>query len=176
MLKDLPPNTFVVYIDGMCPGNLSKGGWGAIIIAPKKYVVEIGGHATKTTNNRMELTAAIKALKSIKQHQTEGTKPSKLIVHTNSLYLHKGITEWIYLWRENGWKTSKGKSVINSELWSELYVLSTHFKHIKWTHVKSRKTDPGIERAEKIALAFARGDKMKLFDGSVYEYGISMST
>mgnify|MGYP006263990887 CR=1 FL=1 len=116
-----------IYTDGSCFENPGKGGWAAIIINDNKKT-EIKGSKENSTNNQMELTAPIMALKKI-------PKGSKVQIFTDSKYVKSGITEWIQNWKKNGWKTADKKNVKNKELWTELDNLSSAF-HIEWIWVK----------------------------------------
>ena len=134
--------TVIIYTDGACRGNPGPGGWGALI----KYgetTKEIYGADVSTTNNKMELTAAIKALKEIKE-------PSEIIIYTDSKYVLQGIEEWIHNWKKRGWLGANKKPVKNEELWKELDELRE--KHtIKWNWVKGHSGDPGNETADMLA-------------------------
>ncbi len=121
-----------VYTDGSCLENPGKGGWAAIIINDSGRI-EIKGSKDNTTNNQMELTAPIMALKKIPQG-------SKVQIFTDSKYVKSGITEWIYNWKKNGWKTADKKEVKNKNLWTELDDLSNSFD-IEWIWVKAHSTD-----------------------------------
>ena len=121
-----------VYTDGSCLENPGKGGWAAIIINDSGRI-EIKGSKDNTTNNQMELTAPIMALKRIPQG-------SKVQIFTDSKYVKSGITEWIYNWKKNGWKTADKKEVKNKNLWTELDDLSNAFD-IEWIWVKAHSTD-----------------------------------
>src|SRR5687767_6648223 len=113
----------VIYTDGACSGNPGPGGWGAILIAGE-HRKELSGGETPTTNNRMELMAAISALEALK-------RPSDVELHTDSIYLRDGITKWIHGWRRNGWKTADKKPVKNAELWQRL--LEAQARHtVEW--------------------------------------------
>ncbi len=132
----------VVYTDGACSGNPGPGGWGAIL----RYGdvdKEMRGGAADTTNNRMELTAAIEALEALK-------RPCKVTLYTDSSYLKDGITKWISRWKINGWKTSAKKPVKNAELWQRLEAaLGEH--EISWNWVKGHAGHPENERADELA-------------------------
>ena len=121
-----------VYTDGSCLENPGKGGWAAIIINDSGRI-EIKGSKDNTTNNQMELTAPIMALKKIPQG-------SKVQIFTDSKYVKSGITEWIHNWKKNGWKTADKKEVKNKNLWTELDDLSNAFD-IEWIWVKAHSTD-----------------------------------
>ena len=131
-----------VFTDGACKGNPGIGGWGSILIY-KDNIKEINGKAEDTTNNIMELTAVIKALESLKEQ-------CHVVLTTDSNYVKDGITEWIKVWKLNGWKTANKKAVKNQELWKKLDSLST--EHIiEWKWVKGHSGHPGNEHADRLA-------------------------
>lgn len=131
-----------IYTDGACSGNPGPGGWGAVLISGKKEKEICGGEAD-TTNNRMELMAAIKALKALK-------KPCQVELYTDSKYVRQGITEWIIGWKRNGWRTADKKPVKNVELWQALEeALGSH--KVSWHWVKGHAGDPLNERADALA-------------------------
>ena len=121
-----------VYTDGACSGNPGPGGWGATIKIEEK-TVEIYGGENNTTNNRMELIAAIKALEFLNESH-------KIILYTDSNYVKDGITKWIFNWKKNNWKTSSKKPVKNKELWERLDELNLS-KNINWIWVKAHNID-----------------------------------
>ena len=131
-----------IYTDGACRGNPGPGGWGAILECGD-YKKEIYGGAMLTTNNIMELTAVIEALKIIK-------KESKIIITTDSKYVKNGITDWINNWKVKGWKTANKKPVKNKELWIQLDELK-NMHDIKWEWVKGHAGHPGNEKADELA-------------------------
>ncbi len=132
----------IIHTDGACSGNPGPGGWGAIL-AWRDSRREINGGVAETTNNRMELTAAIQALESLK-------RPSVVELYTDSTYVKDGITSWISRWKSNGWRTSAKKPVKNADLWQRLdEALSRH--QITWHWVKGHDGDPGNERADELA-------------------------
>jgi ribonuclease HI len=137
-----PKNIVYIYTDGACKGNPGPGGWGAIL----KYgdsVKEIKGFVLETTNNIMELTAVIKALRSLK-------KSCDIIITTDSNYVKDGITEWIHQWKKKGWKTAGKKSVKNKDLWQQLEA-ETKRHEIKWEWVKGHSGHPENDRADELA-------------------------
>ena len=137
-----PQNIVYIYTDGACKGNPGPGGWGALLVAgPHKK--ELCGGEQDTTNNRMELLAAIKALEALK-------KPSQVALHTDSQYVRKGMLEWIHNWKKKGWKTSANKPVKNADLWQRLDALVTQHQ-IEWYWVKGHSGHPGNERADALA-------------------------
>ena len=135
-----------VYTDGSCLENPGKGGWAAIIINDSGRI-EIKGSKDNTTNNQMELTAPIMALKKIPQG-------SKVQIFTDSKYVKSGITEWIYNWKKNGWKTADKKEVKNKNLWTELDDLSNAFD-IEWIWVTAHSTDELNNEVDLLARSSA---------------------
>ena len=134
--------TVIIYTDGACRGNPGPGGWG-VLIKYREHSKEMYGGDASTTNNKMELTAAIEALKEIKE-------PCEIILYTDSKYVLMGIEEWIHNWKKRGWKGSNRKPVKNIELWKKLDELRD--KHtIKWNWVKCHSGDPGNETADMLA-------------------------
>ncbi len=133
-----------IHTDGACSGNPGPGGWGAIL-SYGGSAKEISGGASETTNNRMELTAAIEALEALK-------RPCPVDLHTDSEYLRNGITKWIHGWKRNGWRTADKKPVKNVDLWERLdAALARH--EIAWHWVKGHDGDPLNERADELARA-----------------------
>jgi len=132
----------IIYTDGACSGNPGVGGWGALLIYGE-YKKEIFGGEKETTNNRMELTAAIRALQSLKT-------PCIAEIHTDSNYLKNGITQWIKNWKANGWRTADKKPVKNIDLWQGLdEAILTHNVHWRW--VKGHSGNEGNEKADQLA-------------------------
>ncbi|GGX64459.1 ribonuclease H [Litorimonas cladophorae] len=134
----------VIYTDGACLGNPGPGGWGVIMYHGKRTKEMCGGE-TDTTNNRMEMTAAIKALEAIKP-DFEGP----VVLFTDSTYVLKGITEWIHGWKKRGWKKSDRKPVVNKDLWQQLDALNSN-RNVRWEWVKGHAGDIGNERADELA-------------------------
>jgi ribonuclease HI len=132
----------VVYTDGACKGNPGPGGWGAWL-AWNGHHKELFGGERLTTNNRMELTAPIEALASLKER-------CQVTIHTDSEYLRNGITQWIHAWKRRGWKTADRKPVKNVDLWSRLDEL-VQAHDVRWHWVKAHAGDPGNERADELA-------------------------
>jgi ribonuclease HI len=132
----------VIYTDGACSGNPGPGGWGAVMISGA-HVKEICGGEPGTTNNRMELMAAIQALEALK-------KPCKVELHTDSTYVMKGISEWIFGWKKRGWKTADGKPVKNDDLWRRLDTARARHD-VSWNWVKGHAGHELNERADALA-------------------------
>lgn len=131
-----------IFTDGACRGNPGPGGWGAILRLARNEK-ELWGGASETTNNRMELTAVIRALEALK-------RPVNGRVHTDSQYVLKGINEWIHGWKRNGWKTASRQPVKNADLWERLDALSRQHK-LEWVWVKGHAGHPENERADALA-------------------------
>tara|TARA_B100000029_G_scaffold483869_1_gene535469 strand:+ start:193 stop:624 length:432 start_codon:yes stop_codon:yes gene_type:complete len=135
-----------IYTDGACSGNPGIGGWGVVIIFDDKKIVSLNGGNKNTTNNRMELTAAIEALKFFKEK-------NNLNIFTDSKYVKEGIENWILNWKKNGWKTSTKKEVKNKELWIRLdNEINKH--SIKWHWVKGHDGNKFNEQADLLARKF----------------------
>lgn len=132
----------IMYTDGACKGNPGPGGWGALLIFGKTEK-EIKGGEDKTTNNRMELTAAIKGLNQLR-------RPCKVSLHTDSVYVRDGITKWMHGWKKRGWKTAAKKPVKNRDLWEALDEAQTRHD-VEWIWVKGHAGDDGNERADELA-------------------------
>jgi ribonuclease HI len=133
-----------IFTDGACSGNPGPGGWGAIL-RYGKHEKEISGGEAETTNNRMEITAAIRALQSL-------TRPSEVIIHTDSRYLMDGATQWMKRWKRNGWKTADKKPVKNGELWLALEeAMAPH--HVSWRWIKGHSDHVENARADALARA-----------------------
>ena len=138
------PNTtsIEIYTDGACRGNPGPGGWGAVLISGGHEKTLHGGEA-QTTNNRMELMAAIRGLEALK-------KPSAVRLVTDSKYVMNGVTQWVANWKKNGWKTAAKKPVKNVDLWQRLDdIVQTHT--VDWRWVKGHSGDPNNERADALA-------------------------
>ena len=131
-----------VYTDGACSGNPGPGGWGAVLRFGDKER-ELCGGADNTTNNRMELTAAIEGLRALNE-------PCEVVLTTDSTYVKDGITRWLANWKKNGWKTAAKKAVKNQDLWQELD-LQTSRHTVQWQWVKGHSGHPENERADVLA-------------------------
>ncbi|MEC8138452.1 MAG: ribonuclease HI [Pseudomonadota bacterium] len=136
------PTMVEIYTDGACSGNPGPGGWGAILRYGENQK-ELSGGAAETTNNRMELSAAIEALRALK-------RPSRVRIHTDSTYVKDGITKWIINWKRNGWRTAAKKPVKNMDLWQDLDdALKDH--DVEWHWVKGHAGHSENERADALA-------------------------
>ena len=134
----------VIYTDGACSGNPGPGGWGALLIYGKREKEMFGGE-DDTTNNRMEMMAAIQALESLKPDYT-----GEIELWTDSKYLKDGITKWIHGWKKRGWKKADKKPVLNMDLWKRLDTVAEN-KKINWLWVKGHAGEYGNERADELA-------------------------
>ena len=131
-----------IFTDGACKGNPGPGGWGALL-RMGKHEKELSGSDPHTTNNRMELTAVIEALNAL-------SRPCEVILHTDSQYVQKGITEWIHNWKMRGWKTASKSPVKNADLWQALDAAQARHK-IDWRWIKGHAGHDGNERADALA-------------------------
>lgn len=137
-------NHVEIYTDGACKGNPGPGGWG-VLLKSGATEKELFGGERETTNNRMELTAVIRALEALK-------RPCQVTLHADSQYVLKGITEWLAGWKAKGWKTASRQPVKNVDLWQRLDALVSAGGHrIDWRWVKGHDGDPGNERADALA-------------------------
>ena len=136
---------FKIYTDGACSGNPGPGGWGAVIFDNDKNQTNISGKEKNTTNNRMEILAAIMALKKIKSN-------SQITIYTDSTYVKNGITEWMFNWKKNDWKTASKKPVKNKDLWIKLDKLCEKNK-VSWKWVKGHATNKYNNLADQLATS-----------------------
>lgn len=141
-MTEATPTPVTIHTDGACSGNPGPGGWGAILQFNGTEKEIFGGEAL-TTNNRMELMAAIMALESLK-------RPCPVILYTDSQYVRQGITEWIHAWKKRQWRKADGKPVINADLWQRLETANKAHK-VDWRWVRGHAGDPMNERADGLA-------------------------
>ncbi|MDH5388025.1 MAG: ribonuclease HI [Gammaproteobacteria bacterium] len=142
MMQEEKNHSVIIYTDGACRGNPGPGGWG-VSLKYNGHHKKLFGAESKTTNNRMELTAAIKALETL-------TRSCDIILHTDSKYVLQGITSWMPDWKKRGWKTAAKKPVKNVDLWQRLDE-ATQKHEIEWVWVKGHSGDPGNELADELA-------------------------
>ena len=135
-------NQVEIWTDGACKGNPGVGGWGALLRQGRHEKTLCGGEAA-TTNNRMELMAVIKALGALK-------RPCRVVIHTDSQYVQKGMSEWLANWKRRGWRTADKKPVKNADLWQALDALVGEHE-VSWRWVRGHAGDPGNERADQLA-------------------------
>ena len=139
-----------IFTDGACKGNPGPGGWGALL-RMGRHEKELSGSDPATTNNRMELTAAIRALQAL-------IEPCRVTLHSDSKYVLEGITRWVHGWQKNGWKTAARKPVQNAELWHELIAAASRHE-FEWVWVKGHDGHPENERVDALACAAAEAAK-----------------
>ncbi len=157
-----------IFTDGSSRGNPGPGGWGTVIRTPKE-VKELGGREDHTTNNRMELSAAINALMYVAENDIEG----EILLQTDSRYVINGITSWVKGWQRNGWKTGAKTDVENRDLWEALDLAAKGLK-IEWRYVKGHAGHPGNERCDEIATSFADKSDVELYHGPALKYPIDL--
>jgi ribonuclease HI len=157
----------IAYTDGSSRGNPGPGGWGAVLWYPDETVLELGGREDNTTNNKMELTAAIRAL------QGAGEIEAPMKIFTDSKYVREGILNWVHGWQKNGWKTKNKEDVSNKDLWLKLVDAMESRKvygAIEWVLVPGHSGTPGNERADTIATKYADMEEAFLYAGPYGEY------
>lgn len=145
-----------IYTDGACTGNPGPGGWGVVVYFTDESTYEIGDAAAQTTNNRMEMQAALAALKFLAANK----QSEPITLYTDSEYLIKGVTQWVKGWKKKGWKTAQGKPVLNQDIWENLDQFNTPL--VRWQHVRGHTGNVGNERCDTIARAFANGKSPSL--------------
>lgn len=150
------PEIKSIYTDGACSGNPGPGGWGSVIYFANGACHEMGGAVTQTTNNRMELQAAISVLEFLQDKNL----PAGVPLYTDNEYVKNGITKWLVGWKQKGWKTAQGKPVLNQDLWQQLDQLNGG--SIDWRYVPGHAGHQGNERCDQIARAFAHNQPPKL--------------
>lgn len=169
----------IIYTDGSSLGNPGPGGWGSVLLFPDGKVVELGGREKESTNNRMEMTASIMALKEVEKRKINGALNTKSVgqdiikIHTDSSYLLNGITMWIFAWVKNNWKTKTGDDVLNKDLWEELYKVQANLKNkfeIEWIKVAGHAGVKLNERCDEIATSFSANNTVILFTGTLANY------
>ncbi|OGC87734.1 ribonuclease HI [Candidatus Adlerbacteria bacterium RIFCSPHIGHO2_02_FULL_54_18] len=160
----------VIFSDGASKGNPGPGGWAAVVVAGDT-VTELGGFEKQTTNNRMELRAAIEGLRAC------NTAPAAVrVVYSDSSYVINGITKWVHGWKKNGWKTKEKKAVINQDLWQSLdATVAASGSEVDWQYVGGHVGVAGNERADAVASALAVGQKVQLYSGARASYGVAVS-
>jgi len=161
----------IAYADGSSRGNPGPGGWGALVVTPDEQVIELGGAAPHTTNNRMEMMAAIEVLVQIQN------VAGPVELRTDSSYLINGITMWVHGWRKRGWQTIDGKDVLNRDLWEMLSRLTGErgsANRVQWRHVRGHAGEPGNERVDAIATGFATAKPPLLYRGPLAAYDVAI--
>jgi ribonuclease HI len=157
----------IVFTDGASRGNPGPGGYGSVVVMGDR-VVEVGGRDDSTTNNRMELRAAIEGLTVVKKAGDE-----QATVYSDSRYVINGITKWVFGWAQNGWKTGAKEDVSNRDLWEALLEV-TRGLSVDWKYVGGHKGIIGNERCDEIATDFADKNPITLFDGNLSDYSLDI--
>lgn len=160
-------NEIIIFSDGSSRGNPGPGGFAAIIIYDKDKVKEIGGRDEDTTNNRMELMGVISALEEV------GKSKEKILLYTDSSYVLKGATSWLFGWKKNNWQTKTKTDVLNKDLWIRLGVVMEG-KNIEWKLVPGHAGMPLNERCDVIATSYADGKTIDLYNGSAEAYEVAL--
>lgn len=165
-----PTDEIIIFTDGASKVNPGPGGWGGIIVHSNK-VEEVGGRSEHTTNNQMELSAAIESLKKITNKNSN--QAANIKIYTDSSYLINGITKWVFGWQKKNWITTTKEKVLNKELWQELIEVAKG-KKIEWLYVGGHRGISGNERCDEIATAFADDIKPKLYKGDKDNYSLDI--
>jgi ribonuclease HI len=161
----------IIFSDGACTGNPGPGGWASVVVTPDGNVRELGGGSPETTNNRMEMMGALMGLKSL-----QVPHPYPVVLYTDSTYVIRGITQWIWGWRAKGWKNAEGKEVSNRDIWIELSRELMRLKptEIDWKYVRGHTGVPGNERCDEISVAFANRKRIQLYQGPLLQYDVAI--
>ncbi|MEB3171203.1 MAG: ribonuclease H [Synechococcaceae cyanobacterium] len=160
-MADGPVKVVAAACDGACSGNPGPGGWGALLRFADGSVHELGGAERATTNNRMELTAALALLERLR----ELPRDPALVIRTDSRYLIDGLEKWLPGWKRKGWRTASGGAVLNRDLWEQLD--RARLPGLRLQHVRGHSGDPDNDRCDAIAVAFSRGQLPALAAGEV---------
>lgn len=156
----------IIYSDGACSGNPGAGGWAYIHWTPADYVQEGSGFDPSTTNNRMEMTGALEAIRKIPAGE-------HIIVLTDSVYLIRGITQWIFGWQRRGWKNAEGNDVLNKDIWEDL-ARACRGKKIEWRYVRGHTGVPGNERVDQLAVAQTQRRPLASYSGPYSSYHVGI--
>ena len=159
----------LAFTDGAAKGNPGPGGWGAVVLVGGAAVRELGGSGGATTNNRMEMTAALEALEWLREAAPDGR--TRITIATDSTYVMRGVSEWLPGWKRRGWKTKDGGDVANRDLWEKLDRSVSASGRIHWRYVPGHAGFPGNDRADEIASEFALLRAPKLYEGPYEGYG-----
>lgn len=173
-------NKFIsIYCDGACSGNPGPGGWGSIVIESNQHVIELGDGDRATTNNRMEMSAVLAALGYCVENYKKD-ELAKIQIFTDSVYVIRGMTQWIFGWKKRGWKNAENQDVSNQDIWEELDLVVQAVKsklncELEWNFVKGHSGIAGNERCDEIAVAFSKNEYIDLFNGSAKDYIFDVS-
>jgi len=169
---------FLIFTDGACEGNPGPGGWGALILTPDHFVLELGGEETLTTNNQMELNAPLQSLSALKKNPTHPLHLCTIRIFSDSSYVVQGMNEWRWGWKKRNWTKSNGEPVLNQTYWEELdkitlEIESTQSK-ILWNHIPAHSGLPANERVDQIAFAFSKKESPTLYSGPLKNYSLTL--
>ncbi len=167
MPSQFPPvNQALAFADGACSGNPGPGGWSCFLLTPSDELIERGGHAPATTNNRMELQAAIEILKLASERLP---KESTLLICVDSKYVLQGASDWVWGWARKNWKTASGSKVLNQDLWEQIMSLVTSFgkARLEWKYTAGHSGIAGNERVDEIAVAYSKKMEPSLYEGPI---------
>ena len=166
---------FIIYGDGACSGNPGPGGYGAIILFPDHSVIELAERFPQTTNNRMEILAILHSLHAIMKSQFF-SEARAVQIFTDSVYLIRGATQWMFGWKKKGWKSATNELIANPDLWQQmdqtLYQVKLKNPTLKmeWSFVKGHAGIPGNERCDELAVAMSKNTLIELYSGSAERY------
>ncbi len=160
-------STHIIYSDGACSGNPGIGGWAFIHLSKEQIVTEDSGFNPSTTNNRMEMTAALEGLRRVPVGDS-------VIVLTDSVYLIRGITQWIFGWQKRGWKNAEGADILNKDLWEQLAKVCRG-KKIDWRYIPGHSGFAGNERVDELAVAQSLKRPLKGYSGPLNHYRIGIT-
>lgn len=167
-MKNFKPLDYgILFCDGASSGNPGPGGWGTVLSFPTGEVLELGGYEPHTTNNRMELLSLIRGLERV----SDQTIPFR--VYTDSTYVIRGATQWVFRWMKTNWISSEGKEVANQDLWKQLLSL-IRGRTLEWHYVRGHSGVPGNERVDEIAVSFSQRRPCSLYRGDVSSYLVSL--
>ncbi|MBI4375367.1 MAG: ribonuclease HI [Elusimicrobia bacterium] len=159
---------WIIYTDGACSGNPGPGGWAALTLSPEQNVQELGGFAHHTTNNRMEVTAAIEALRWV---GAQG-RPAPITIYSDSYYVVLGASKWKHAWKRRQWRNPEGDEIPNRDLWEELdrLMIGLGEASLSWRYVRGHSGSPGNDRCDQLAVSYARGKPLELYSGPAEAY------
>jgi ribonuclease HI len=166
----------IIFTDGSSRGNPGPGGWGAIVAyveGKDKKIRELGGGNPKTTNNRMEMQAVLEALSFVKKNIAD--PETEILLYTDSEYVMKGATQWVFGWASNNWRTKAGGDVLNKDLWQKMIEVLNDL-NVEWKVIPGHSGIAGNERCDVIATSFADENPTKLFYGNADNYNVSLET
>lgn len=173
--NNISDKNIIIYGDGACSGNPGPGGYGAIVIFPDHTVHELAKHYAQTTNNRMEILAILDSFRFL-MDSLHLQSAATIEIFTDSVYLIRGITQWLFGWKKKGWKTASNEEVANQDLWIQMDKILYQLKSknpamkINWNFVKGHSGDPGNERCDELAVAMSKKESIDLYSGLTKSY------